>query len=408
MAELHYLDTKILIDEMDMEDEIAAEATDEVVSKALDENGNELQEEKMVDGSSPLQVDDATDSISHDPQMQLIAKICLGLLHDKLPNAAKLVEEKATSFSSEFQRLAIAAQEQGKQISHIVDTADQIEYDGSSITLQQFSSLFETTLQHSISHVLRTSKLAMAMVVDLTQATEKLHELEKFAHEIQKINKQTNLLALNAAIEAMRAGKEGESFSVVAKEVKEVSATISSLSENMQKQIGDVTRSVQTAFETLNEVATTDMTDNLVAQDKLEILMHGLLEQNERFSEILTKNVTGAAHISDSISSMVMDMQFQDRNSQYMENACLMLEALEQILWPENPDSREKDINAFSHHLLDSVRLSEFREALHQKFYSHGLVQDQPSMTPPQGDDAAAAVDANQGAAADDDDIELF
>lgn len=314
------------------------------------------------------------DTISHDPQMQMIARLCLGMLHDKLPNAALLVEEKAQSFSQEFQRLAEAAHKQGTQIEAIINMADQIDYDGDHITLQQFSSLFNSTLQNSIAQVLNTSKLAMAMVFNLKEATAKLHTLENFATEIQKINKQTNLLALNAAIEAMRAGKEGESFSVVAKEVKDVSSTISTLSQTMQKHIGEVTASVRTAFETLNEVATTDMTENLLAQDKLEVLMRSLLEQNERFSSILAENASGSAKISSSIGSMVMDMQFQDRNSQYMENACLLLEALEHILWPQNPHSKEKNINNFCELLLDSVRLSEFRETLHQRLHENGLI----------------------------------
>ena len=68
---------------------------------------------------------------------------------------------------------------------------------------------------------------------------------EKIA-KINKINRATSYLALNALIEASRAGAAGDGFSVVAREVKAVSAQISRLSGELAEDLSaEIDRLVQ-------------------------------------------------------------------------------------------------------------------------------------------------------------------
>ena len=180
------------------------------------------------------------------------------------------------------------------------------------------------------------------------------------------------MLALNAAIEAMRAGEAGKSFAVVAEEVKAVSLYISTLSKNMHQKIGQITSGVRHAFNTLNTVATTDMTPHLIAQERLEHLMEGVLQQNQKISDILNDNAHHSTEISDAISAMVMDMQFQDLNSQYMENTLLLLQQVQNGLHSlRHPPSSSTE--ALAEQFLHCLKLGEFREALHRKLAESGL-----------------------------------
>jgi methyl-accepting chemotaxis protein len=297
---------------------------------------------------------------------------CLAVVETKLPEAAAAVEDKATSFCSEFAKLAESSRLQAEQIARLVSVSNQISFKDDTITLTKFSELFRNTLANSIDHVLQTSKLAMEMVFNLKDAANQLYVLETFVADVQKINKQTNLLALNAAIEAMRAGKEGMSFSVVAEEVKAVSLTISDLSHNMRGKIGDISHSVRRAFETLNKVASADMTPSLLAQDRLESLMAGLLDQNHSFGEVLNENASLSQNMSQSISAMIMDMQFQDRNTQQMENACLLLHEVQkelQALCTHTPTSADILVENFA----NCLKMTEFRDSLRDKLQERGI-----------------------------------
>ncbi len=59
--------------------------------------------------------------------------------------------------------------------------------------------------------------------------------------EIQAVTKATRILALNAQIEAARAGTHGAGFSVVAQEVKSISASISELTSQLTQKLGEQT-----------------------------------------------------------------------------------------------------------------------------------------------------------------------
>lgn len=60
--------------------------------------------------------------------------------------------------------------------------------------------------------------------------------------EIQAVTNTTKILALNALIEAMRAGEAGRGFAVVAQEVKGISERITSIGDELRKQMAAQTQ----------------------------------------------------------------------------------------------------------------------------------------------------------------------
>lgn len=297
----------------------------------------------------------------------------LEILAGKLPESGRVVETTAKELSSRFVALAENAQSQSEQVNAMIDLAQNLQYQGEKISLSEFITLFHSTFNHSIERILYVSKMAMAMIYNLTDALRALNDIESFVKDIQKINKQTNLLALNATIEAARAGNAGKGFAVVAEEVKEISKHINTLAYTMHEKITMVSSSVRKGFDTLQDVATTDMSENILAKEKLDLLMQSLMSQSERLTSVLQNSVQSSQDISKTIGAMVMDMQFQDRNSQIMENSSNSLRYIAktlQLLQQSTPQHADHggSAEALARSLCEQWTLSEIRQAYEALF----------------------------------------
>ncbi|GAB6098192.1 methyl-accepting chemotaxis protein [Halanaerocella petrolearia] len=80
--------------------------------------------------------------------------------------------------------------------------------------IQEYKELEGSLLQTVIKHLNEV----------YTSIESDSKNIKSLLNEINKITKNLNILAMNASIEAARAGKEGEGFSVVANEVKDLSS----------------------------------------------------------------------------------------------------------------------------------------------------------------------------------------
>ena len=317
----------------------------------------------------------------------------------QLPKSSTMVEEATADLSRQFSLLAAGAAEQSQHMAKIVSLADSLQLGEDRISLTEFTQLFSDTLSNSIEKILYVSKRAVTMVYMLDEAIASLSSIEGFVKDIQTINKKTNLHSLNATIEAVRAGEAGKGFQVVAAEVKDVSEQVKNLAQNMRKQITTVSQSVTAGYEVLKDVATTDMSQNMVAQEKLGLLLDSMVKQNTEFAHILSGSAEATNRISSTISSMVMNMQFQDRSAQFIQNSVNLLTHMEhtvrQILQECEPllsKEASREDAALADEVAAQFRLSEFAQIFRNSIA--GLPADTPLPA------LNAAVETN--------DIELF
>lgn len=85
----------------------------------------------------------------------------------------------------------------------------------------------------------------------LSSQVEQMHEI---TGQMLRTSEQTNLLALNAAIEAARAGEAGRGFSVVADEVRALSASTQEATESIRTMTQKLQSQASSAVNTMTEV----------------------------------------------------------------------------------------------------------------------------------------------------------
>ncbi|QIG82012.1 chemotaxis protein [Sphingosinithalassobacter tenebrarum] len=117
---------------------------------------------------------------------------------------------------------------------------------------------------------------------------------------ISDISRQVNLLALNAAIEAARAGDAGRGFTVVANEVKQLSAQTGNAAQRITRHIGDMQTGIGDVAEGQAEIARTIATMANLAQS-----VRGEVARQETATRTIARNVEEATEGCNIIHSDV-------------------------------------------------------------------------------------------------------
>ncbi len=385
-------------------DEIAVE----YMPDNIDENSNDaldiinsLSEENSANNSQ-------TEILTRWTSTTGVYHHAINVLCQKLPQTAKLVEDSTKIMSERFVDFASGIKEQSEKVGQISELANTLTVGNEQISMEDFTDLFSTTLKGSIDQILFVSRRSIEMVYMLDDAIKNIASIENLVTDIHAITKKANLLALNASIEAARAGEAGKSFAVVADEVKQVSNSIRDMAENINSRIRTVSGSVQAGYEVLQDVATTDMSQTMMAQEKLQLLMRSMIEQKNRFSSVLNASASASEAISASLSGMVVNLQFQDRTTQYIDSSVRLLSYMDGAMRElraesikELPEIDESTINEeLAENIAGQFRLGEFEKLFRLSLVGLGADDDG------KGEEKASVEHENTSAVLED--IELF
>ncbi|WP_240535809.1 methyl-accepting chemotaxis protein [Bradyrhizobium sp. STM 3809] len=315
-------------------------------------------------------------------------------LVSEIQQASAVVETEADNLSGRFRRLAICAEQQTARVDDLSKLAIGIEVDGEVVPIDRIAGLLEETLSDVVEKILLLSKDAMQMVYALSELNSNVDKVDSCMEELSKINRTTNMLALNARIEAERAGRAGAAFRVVAGEVRELSGATARLSTDMETELKAVTDGIANGHETLKRVATIDMSQNLLAKDRLEVLMSALIRRSASLASVVGDAMKEAEVISADVSAMVTGIQFQDRTRQRLEHVVDTLHVVDEALdelkettmesLPPAAEGQELDTE-WVKKLLDRFTLGDLRA----RFVAQILDGEQPAEAMPADGESA-------------------
>jgi len=333
---------------------------DDDSKNTINENSNEVIDDQSSKSSVnnndiniDLEIKSDSDIVSAWNSIGKPTASFIEILIEKLNEVSTIVEENTLGLGEKFKEIASNTNEQSKIIKDVVERSGIIELDDKKITMEEFSELLSYSLNNAIEKILFISKEAISMVYSLDDAMSAIVDIESFNGRIQSINKQANLLSLNATIEAARAGEAGKGFAVVAEEVRMISRDINMLSFEMDQKIQQVSTSVKNGYNVLQGVATTDMSDSITTKDALDNMMETLLSQSAIFQKILDDASKSTEEAATNISYMTVNMQFQDRVSQYIDAMVLTLETIHNTM--DNIDKNNLINNSFDEKIRDNI-----------------------------------------------------
>jgi methyl-accepting chemotaxis protein len=199
---------------------------------------------------------------------------------------------------------------------------------GNSSGFEHFVAETASTLRFFVDNMVQSSKVAMGLVEKMEEISSRIEGVQNILGEIEGISKQTNLLALNAAIEAARAGEAGRGFSVVADEVRDLSGRTNQFSQQIRETIKHTQDAVREAEQSINQMASQDMTFALTSKQHVDEMMAEAKEVNATMAVAAQELAVITRGVETNVNSAVTTLQFQDMVTQLLEHVRQRMEAL--------------------------------------------------------------------------------
>lgn len=176
------------------------------------------------------------------------------------------------------------------------------------------------------------------MLEHIRQVAAFADELKAMAGSVSALANQTNLVALNAAIEAAWAGDAGRGFAVIADEVRKLSNLSGETGKQITSRVESVTQAIHGAVEIAERYADQDARAMRNAEQLIEGVLNVFRDAVAHLTEAATQFQHEGQAVQETVSGVIVSLQFQDRVSQILRQTLDDMARLEGVL-SENRDS---------------------------------------------------------------------
>jgi methyl-accepting chemotaxis protein len=176
--------------------------------------------------------------------------------------------------------------------------------------LQQFTDMLAAVSQESASTVHRIDEIA-----------KKFDEVSKLVEHVNEIAEATLVLAVNASIQAANAkGTHGQTFGVIASNVRDLSRKTQRFNGEIGQQIDDARDTIDRARKTMSEMASRDLEVAMRSQQRVRVMLDGLSLFEAFTKESIERANDAATRIAGAASQAITALQFEDIVEQILGN----------------------------------------------------------------------------------------
>ncbi|MBT9587005.1 hypothetical protein IV102_26925 [bacterium] len=233
--------------------------------------------------------------------------------HDKVADLVNRLLDDATQLSEQEICLATASL---MQINR--DSREHVSDLRRVVTGSQEKRVAAIEMIDHQTHYSRTMQAALQEQVDLARKSMGLsREISGFVEVIGRISSAARILTVNGQIESARMGSLGAAFSVIANEMRDLSAEVQRANQAIADLAGNLVKLMPALDNNAGKLL--QNTEAFSAQQADIIKNFQVVAQQE--SDSLLSTEERAKHISDQVGVMVTHLQFQDRVAQDLREA---------------------------------------------------------------------------------------
>lgn len=297
-------------------------STNKIIKDASERN--EIENSNTM----PIVDDELIHSVIFELQQFIHQEV--NIVEKELQRTKELVSEAVTGISDSFKHLQGLSADQQQMIQLLISHSESVGDDQSS-SLESFVVDSNNTLDDFVSVIINTSKQSLETMTYTDDMVAQFDSIFKLLSQVEGLASQTNLLALNAAIEAARAGEAGRGFAVVANEVRSLSVGSTELNEDIRMEINKAKEIIAKLRNSVETMASADMTSTLEAKDKMTEMMVHVEQVNKQTTNSVERLAIIAPKITDTVNLGIRSLQFEDLTRQSLESLQMNVGSLHEI-----------------------------------------------------------------------------
>lgn len=288
------------------------------------------------------------------------ATASLGQIASNIESVNGLIQEQVGSvhetagavneISSNIESLEKMIQTQSDNVQQASSAVEQMIGNINSVntSVGKMISSFELLEEHSSTGIANQSNVNK-MILEIEQQSKILQDANV---AIANIAAQTNLLSMNAAIEAAHAGEAGKGFSVVADEIRKLSATSTDRSHSIGTELSKVQETIKNVVSLSNETSSEFSLVSENINETSQIIM--------QIKNAMDEQQIGSKQITDALRSM------NDSTSEVKVASAEMTEGNKHILAEVQrlQDTTETIKSSMSEMQTGAAKVSQSREVL--------------------------------------------
>jgi methyl-accepting chemotaxis protein len=279
--------------------------------------------------------------------------VMLGNLREltgQISSVTENVNSAASQISSSAKQQSVSTKEQAATVQEVTSTMQEIAQTGAQIVerAKEVAAAAEATAQQSKSGIAAVQGTSRTMesirdqveevAENIVALSEKTQAVGDVISTVNEIAEQSNLLALNAAIEAAEAGDDGNRFSVVANEMKNLADRAKDCTVQVRTILGEIQKGINSAVmlteEAVKRVEAGKQQAN-VSEDAIRKMSETTDESVQAFQQIIgatNQQQVGFEQITKGMQDIDQATQQTAAGTAQLEQAVVSLSSMSQQL----------------------------------------------------------------------------